>query len=176
MKSMKLFFINQGTSYTFNSLGKVIIILAMLLICYIIIRNSGTLRKNLELNKKVNILFISLLILQQVFLTIQNIFLPTNNVLDLFPLCISRISIVLLVVAILKNNSVMKNMSCCLGLFIGIYSLMVTNIFEKNYIYESLNYFGYMILVCAITYIISIEGFKLEKKILKNILNMMIYI
>ena len=46
---------------------------------------------------------------------------------------------------------------------------MVTNIFEKNYIYESLNYFGYMILVCAITYIISIEGFKLEKKILKNI-------
>ena len=28
MKSMKLFFINQGTSYTFNSLGKVIIILA----------------------------------------------------------------------------------------------------------------------------------------------------
>lgn len=170
MKSMKLFFINQGTSYTFNSLGKVIIILATLLICYIIIRNSGSLRKNLELNKKINILFISLLILQQVFLTIQNIFLPTNNVLDLFPLCISRISIVLLVVAILKNNSVMKNMSCCLGLFIGIYSLMVTNIFEKNYIYESLNYFGYMILVCAITYIISIEGFKLEKKILKNIL------
>ena len=67
MKSMKLFFINQGTSYTFNSLGKVIIILAMLLICYIIIRNSGTLRKNLKLNKKINILFISLLICNKYF-------------------------------------------------------------------------------------------------------------
>lgn len=52
MKSMKLFFINQGTSYTFNSLGKVIIILAMLLICYIIIRNSEPYEKIWNLIKK----------------------------------------------------------------------------------------------------------------------------
>lgn len=169
MELIKLFFINQETNHIFNFFGKVMIILLTLLVCYIIIRNSSTLRKNLELSKRINTLFASVLILQQVFLTIENIFLGTNSILNLFPIYISRLSIILLAIAMLKNKSIIKNIACYVGLFIGIYSLITNSALEQSYMYRGLNYFGYMALVWAITYIISIEGFKLEKKLLKNV-------
>lgn len=169
MESIKLFFINQETSHIFNFFGKVMIILLTLLVCYIIIRNSNTLRKNLELSKRINTLFAITLILQQVFLTIENIFLENNSILNLFPIYISRLSIILLAVAMLKNKSIIKNIACYIGLFIGVYSIITNNTLEQSYMYRGLNYFGYMALVWAITYIISIEGFKLEKKLLKSI-------
>lgn len=170
MEAMKLFFINENNSSIFNFFGKTTIILLTLLVCYIIIRNSSTLRKNIELSKRINTLFVGVLMLQQVFLIIENVFFRTTNILNLFPLYISRMSIVLLAVVMLKNKPTIKSIACYLGLFTGIYSLIFSNIFENSYIDGGLNYFGYMVLVWAVIYVISIEGFRLEKKLLRNVL------
>lgn len=170
MEVMKLFFINQKNSCIFNFFWEVVVILITLFGCYIIIKNSSILRKNLNFRKKINALFASILILQQVFLTIENTFLKRDDILALFPLYISRLSIIFLAVVMLKNNTAIKSIGCYLGLFVGIYSLINGKNFEYSYLDKSVNYFGYMLLLWAIIYIISIEGFKFEKKTLKNVL------
>lgn len=167
MEGIRLFFINQENSYIFNLFGKAIIMAVVLLGCYIIIKNSNALRKNLRLSKKINTMFASILILQQVFLTIENIILEKNNILNIIPCYLSRVSIILLIIALLTNKRVIKNISCYLGFFIGAYSIITNN--NNFYINSALNYLGYIFLIWGVTSIISMDNFKLEEKMLKNI-------
>ena len=170
MEEIKLFFINQENNYIFNLFTTGMIMIITLIGCYIIIKNSNTLRKNKVLSKKINNVFIYTLILQQVFLTIRNIIVGDNNIFSLLPLNLSRVSIILLVLAIITDKTIIKNMACYLGLFIGTYCLLSKG--ETSYIYFTggLNTLGFIFLIWGVTYIVSIDGFKLEQKILKDVL------
>ncbi|MDO4536020.1 MAG: YwaF family protein [Clostridium perfringens] len=170
MEGIRLFFINQENNYIFNLFGKAIIISIVLLGCYIIIKNSNSLRKNSRLTGKINTMFAYILILQQVFLTIENIILGKNDIFNLVPCYLSRMSIILLIVALLTNERVIKNISCYLGFFIGAHFLITNNFGSHSYLDNALNYLGYIFLIWGVTCIISIDSFKLEKKILKNVL------
>lgn len=169
MEGIRLFFMNQENSYMFNLFEKAIIMIIVLLGCYIIIKNSNTLRKNLKLNRKISTIFASILILQQVFLTIENVILEKNNILNLIPCYLSRVAIILVVIALLTNYRAIRNISCYLGFFIGAYCIITHNINNNFYLYNTLNYIGYILLIWGVTSIVSIDNFKLEEKTLKNI-------
>lgn len=170
MKTISLFLINQKDNIIFNFFTKVIVILVALFGCYIIIKNSNEIRKRVKINKKINFLLGSLLIAQQIFLTIQNIFLGKNNIFDLFPLYISRLSIIFLATAILSNKNIIKNIACYLSVFIGFYSIIFNNLIDYPYVESVFNNLGYVLMIWVTVYFISSEKFKLEKTIIKNIL------
>ncbi len=170
MEGIRLFFINQENSYILNLLSKIVIISVVLFACYIIIKNSNSLRKSSRLRKRINTVFIYTLILQQLFLTVENIIFAKNNAFNLVPCYLSRVSIILLIVALLTNKRIIKNISCYLGFFIGTYFLITNNLSNHSYLSNALNYLGYMFLIWGVTCIISIDSFKLEEKILKSVL------
>lgn len=169
MDGIRLFFINQKNSYMFNLFGKAVIVAIVLLGCYIIIKNSNRLRKNLRLNRKINTMIASILIFQQVFLTIENIILERNNILNLIPCYLSRMATILVIIALLTNKRVIKNISCYSGFFIGAYCIITNDVNNNFYLYNTLNYLGYTFLIWGVTSIVSIDNFKLEEKTLKNI-------
>lgn len=170
---LEYFFRGTPDNYVFSlwSLKHFAIILIAFVGVEFILLNKRRL-KSIRLGKKIKIIMIIALSLQQIVLYLWYGFSGYFTINESLPLYNCRIAIIFTILALITDKNLFKNVSCYWGLAGSILALMMPDLDPFSFPhYTNISFFwGHIALLWSTVYILAVDEYRMNKISLKSIL------